>query len=135
MQLRADSRLALLLVLYTLASLVHFAHNAEFLSDYPNLPSSFTRSGVYFAWLGLASIGLVGYALYHYRRRLAGLLLLGLYAALGFDGLLHYTRAPLDSHTGMMNLTIWFEAVAGAALLLVVLFTAVRCGHRHGPDA
>jgi hypothetical protein len=134
-QLRAHSWLVPLLALYTLASLIHFAHNAEFLSAYPNLPSSFTRSGVYFVWFGLASIGIVGYALYRYRWRLAGLLLLGLYAALGLDGLLHYTRAPLDAHTGMMNFTIWFEVITAAALLLVVLWASVGSAHRRGLDA
>jgi hypothetical protein len=124
-----------LLVLYTLASLMHFTHNAEFLGDYPNLPSSFTCSGVYFAWFGLASVGIVGHAVYRHRWRLAGLLLLGLYAALGLDGLLHYTRAPFDAHTRMMNFTIWFEVVAAAALLLVVLLAAAGSAHRRAPDA
>ena len=84
-----------LLSLYTVASLVHFAHNAAFLNDYPNLPSSLTRSGVYLAWVGLACIGGVGFLLYRYCWRFVGLMLLGLYAALGLDGLLHYTRAPV----------------------------------------
>lgn len=40
--------LALLLCLYCAGSLIHFVHNAEFLTDYPNLPESWSRSGVYF---------------------------------------------------------------------------------------
>jgi hypothetical protein len=119
-----------LLVLYTLASFLHFAHNAEFLDDYPNLPDWFTRAGVYGAWLALTSTAAFAYFLYHHQRRLAGLLLLGVYAALGLDGLLHYTRASLGAHTGMMNFTIWFEAVAAAALLLVVLLAAARSRER-----
>ena len=39
--------LAVLLLLYLAASLLHFVHNAEFLSDYPNLPAWLTRSQVY----------------------------------------------------------------------------------------
>lgn len=127
---RSDVRLAALLLLYTLASLLHFAHNAEFLAEYPNLPGLLTRAGVYAAWLGVASIGIVGYALYRHGWRLAGLLLIALYAALGFDGLLHYTRAPMGDHTGMMNFTIWFEVVAAAALLLATLHSIAH-GHRH----
>jgi uncharacterized membrane protein YhdT len=127
---RAEAWLAPLLVLYTLASFLHFAHNAEFLADYPNLPSWITRAGVYGAWLALASTGTIAYVLYRHQRRLVGLLLLGVYAALGLDGLLHYTRAPLGAHTGMMNFTIWFEAVAAAALLLVVLLAAARSTER-----
>jgi hypothetical protein len=110
-----------MLAFYALASLLHFAHNAEYLSEYPNLPSWITRTGVYGAWAGQASIGLLGLVLHRHGRELAGLLLLGLYAAFGFDGLLHYARAPLDAHTGVMNFTIWFEVVAAVALLLAVV--------------
>ena len=39
-----------LLVLYSAASLLHFAHDAEYPGDYPNLPAWLTRSGVHFAW-------------------------------------------------------------------------------------
>ena len=44
-------------------------------------------------------------------------MVLGLYAALGFAGLLHYTRAPMAHHSAMMNLTIWAEAATAALLL------------------
>lgn len=118
-----------LLLLYTAASLLHFAHNAEYLADYPNLPDSFTRARVYLAWGGLALVGMVGFLVYRTRWRLAGLSVLGLYAALGFDGLLHYTRAPLAAHTGLMNFTILFEVVAAAALLAFVVVAAVRNVH------
>jgi hypothetical protein len=120
--------LAGLLGLYALASLLHFAHNAEYLSEYPNLPSWITRSGVYLAWAGQASIGVVGLVLYRHGRELAGLLLIGLYAAFGFDGLLHYARAPFEAHTGAMNFTICFEVVAAAALLIAVVIRIVRRG-------
>jgi len=114
-----------LLLLYGAASLLHFAHNAEYLADYPNLPAWLGRSEVYVVWLGLAAVGLGGYALYRSGWRLAGLLLIGLYAVSGFDGLLHYTRAPLAAHTVTMNFTIWFEIVA-AALLLTAVITIAR---------
>ena len=110
-----------MLLLYLAASLLHFAHNAEYLADYPNLPAWLGRADVYLVWLGLAAVGVVGYALYRGGWRLAGLLLLGAYAAAGFDGLLHYTRAPFAAHTPAMNFTIWFEVVAAALLLLGVL--------------
>jgi hypothetical protein len=129
-----NSLLVGLLALYAAASLLHFAHNAEYLIAYPNLPPWLTRSGVYLAWAGLASIGALGFVLYRYGWRLAGLLLLGLYAAFGFDGLLHYTRAPFDAHTGVMNFTIWFEVVAAAALLFVVVQAIVRRAHRYVLD-
>jgi hypothetical protein len=70
-------------------------------------------------------VGLVGYGLYALGLRNAGLTILGVYAALGFDGLLHYTRAPITHHSTMMNVTIWAEAAAGGLLLANVV---VLCG-------
>jgi len=110
-----------LLLLYVAASLLHFVHNAEYLGDYPNLPAWLGRADVYLAWLALAAVGAAGWVLYRIGRRLAGLVLIGAYAAFGFDGLLHYTRAPLAAHTPVMNFTIWFEVAAAALLLLGVL--------------
>ena len=52
---------------------------------------------------------------------LAGLALMGAHAAFGFDGFLHYTRAPMAAHTAMMNFTIWTEAAAALLLSCVVL--------------
>lgn len=119
-------------MLYTSASFLHFAHNAEFLGEYPNLPDIMTRSSVYMAWLGLAAIGVVGFGLYRGGRKLAGLRLLGLYAALGFAGLIHYARAPVGAHSATMNFTIWFEVVCAAALLCVVATVLARLGSRQG---
>ena len=115
-----------LLLLYLAASLLHFVHNAEYLADYPNLPAWLDRADVYLAWLGLAAIGAAGWALYRFGWRLAGLLLIGVYAGFGFDGLLHYTRAPFAAHTQAMNFTIWFEVAAAALLLLGVLTLVAR---------
>jgi len=123
--------LSLLLLAYLAAGFLHFAHNAEFLSDYPNLPTWLTRSKVYLTWMGLAAIGLAGIALYLRRWYWCGLSLIGLYAAFGFDGLLHYTRAPFAAHTVTMNLTIWFEAMAATALLVAVVFAVLKRLHEH----
>jgi hypothetical protein len=105
-------------LVYAAATLFHFAHNAEYLAQYPHLPACWSRADVYGAWCCLMASGLLGYWLYRSRRRRLGLMALGLYGALGFGGLLHYTRAPMAHHSTMMNLTIWAEA-ATAALLLV----------------
>jgi hypothetical protein len=113
-----------LLLLYLAASLLHFVHNAEYVADYPNLPAWLGRTDVYLAWLALAAIGAVGWALFRIGWRLGGLLLIGVYAVFGFDGLLHYTRAPFAAHTPAMNFTIWFE-VAAAALLLIAVGTSL----------
>ena len=129
------NRLAVLLVVYLAASLLHFAHNAEFLSDYPNLPAWITRPGVYLAWAGMAFIGMGGLVLYRRGWQVRGLLLIGLYAAFGFDGLLHYSRAPFGAHTFAMNFTIWFEVAAAAGLLVAVAFALVKRFHRQAVGA
>lgn len=123
---RNDWPLAGLLLLYLVASLAHFTHNAEYLGDYPNLPPWLTRGGIYLAWGGEALIGILGYVLYRFDWRLAGLVLVGIYAAFGFDGLLHYTRAAFDAHTSAMNFTILFEVAAAALLLIRVVMLATR---------
>lgn len=119
--LAAPRLLPWLFALYAAATLLHFAHNAHYLAHYPNLPASWTGAEVYAAWGVLTALGVLGFALYTTGSRRIGRALLGLYALLGFGGLLHYTRAPLSHHSTLMNLTIWTEAVAGTLLLLNVV--------------
>ena len=118
---RSAASLPWLFALYAAATLLHFAHNAEYLAQYPNLPASWSRGDVYAAWYGVTALGLGGYGLYVLGYRRLGRTILGLYAALGFGGLLHYTRASMTHHSAMMNLTIWVEAAAGTLLLADVL--------------
>ena len=115
-----------LLALYGLASLVHFVHNAEYLVDYPNLPAWLSRFQIYGAWCGITALGLAGYALYRRGRALIGFSIIAVYAALGFDGLLHYRQAPFAAHTVAMNLTIWSEVTAAVLLLLAVVKIAAQ---------
>ena len=135
MALAERKRLVGLLLLSLAASLLHFAHNAEFLNAYPNLPAWLTRSQVYLAWTGVAAIGVCGLVLYLRGWYFFGLALTGLYAAFAFDGLLHYSRAPFDAHTVAMNFTIWFEVTAAGALLVAVVFAVVTRLHGQGIDA
>ena len=118
---RTRETLPWVFVLYAAATLLHFAHNAEYLAQYPHLPPSWSRADVYAAWGALMALGLTGYGLYGLGGRGVGLVILGVYATLGFGGLLHYTRAPMAHHSAMMNLTIWAEALAGSLLLANVL--------------
>ena len=110
---------------YTLASLLHFVHNAEMVHEYPNLPAVITRGSVYGAWLGIAAIGAIGVALWRTRFPSTGLVVLMVYAALGFSGLAHYAAAPYSAHSIAMNATIMFESTA-ACVLLVVLARRIR---------
>lgn len=106
-----------LILLYGAASLVHFIHNAEFIRDYPGLPQSWTRGGVYLAWLGLTAVGVCGWWMLRRGYETAGSLVLVCYALLGLDSLGHYIVAPFAAHTPAMHVTILLE-VAAAALVL-----------------
>lgn len=108
-------------VAFALASLLHHAHNAEFLAHYPAMPSWLTRSGVYLAWLAQAAVGLTGLCLLRPGSLRIGLSLLAAYAALGFAGLDHYAVAPLRAHSATMNLSIGLEVLTALLLLLAVL--------------
>jgi hypothetical protein len=123
---RCGATLPWLFAVYAAATLLHFAHNAEYLAQYPNLPTSWSRAEVYEVWCGVMALGLLGYWLYASGNRNIGLTILGSYALLGFGGLLHYTRAPMTHHSAVMNLTIWAEAAAGTLLLAKVVLLGVR---------
>ena len=110
--------LHILCLAYAATSLIHFAHNAEFLGQYPNMPAWLSRAGVYGAWLSLTAVGVVGCFLFRRGYQRAGLLVIAVYAALGFDSLSHYLVAPFAAHTAMMHFTIWLD-VSAAALLLI----------------
>jgi hypothetical protein len=129
---RAKRALPGLLILCAAVSFWHFAHNAEYLAQYPNLPSSWSRADIYVAWCCVTTLGVVGYLLYFRGNRVVGLTFLALYAVLGFGGLLHYTRSPLAHHSSMMNVTIWAEAIAAALLLTdIALVAAQGAGAAH----
>lgn len=113
--------LYILLLIYGVASFIHFVHNAEFLADYPNLPASWTRAGIYSAWVVLTIIGVGGWILIARGFSRVGLLLLAVYAAFGMDSLGHYIVAPMSDHTLAMNLTILFEVTAAALVLIEVI--------------
>jgi hypothetical protein len=111
--------LSVLVVVYFLASLAHFTHNAEYIAFYPGMPAGLTRETVYLVWLGVTSIGLVALVLYGFGACTAALGLLGVYGAFGLDGLAHYTLALCSEHTLLANVTIWSEAITGLTLLVV----------------
>ena len=120
----ASRALPWLLLLYCGASVLHFTHNAEYLAEYPNLPEWISRASIYMAWCAIFGVGLLGYVLFRRGHTGPGLALLASYAAFGLDGLLHYGRAPMSSHTFGMNFTIWFEVVMAALSLAAVLWLA-----------
>jgi hypothetical protein len=118
-----------LVVIYFVASLAHFSHNAEYIAFYPNMPSWLTRQHVYLAWLMVTAVGVLGWLLTKAQLQLLGLSVLGIYGALGLDGLLHYTLALCSEHTLLTNLTIWSEAAAGLVLMMVCAVALSRRLH------
>jgi hypothetical protein len=121
MQNNANRVLFILLLAYCGASLIHFIHNAEFLQQYPGLPATWSRFGVYLAWAGMTVVGGIGSMLYFRGHRRIGLAILAVYAALGLDSLGHYIVAPLSAHTTAMNSTILMEVGAAALVLCEVV--------------
>ena len=117
-----------LLALYFAASFTHFTHNAEFIAFYPNMPAWITRETVYIAWLAVSSLGVAGLLVLRLGLHALGAIFIAAYGAFGFDGLLHYTLALCAEHTLATNLTIWFEVIAGAMLMLASL-AMLRFGH------
>ena len=114
--LHLPKHLWVLLALYGVASLVHFAHNAEYIAFYPNMPVWLTRDKVYLAWVAITGVGVIGALLVVAGWRATAALFFAAYGAFGLDGLAHYTLALCSEHTLATNLSIWFEAVAGVTL-------------------
>jgi hypothetical protein len=118
--------LVLLTATYFAASLAHFGHNAQYIAFYPGMPAWLTTEKVWLFWFAVTGVGVAGWVLHRLRLPALGLLLLGVYGALGLDGLLHYTLGLCSQHTLMANLTIWAEATTGLALLTVSALFARR---------
>ncbi|HTA74692.1 MAG TPA: hypothetical protein VK733_10485 [Gemmatimonadaceae bacterium] len=115
---RNDSGLRLIMIVYGVASLLHFAHNAVYLREYPNMPPWLKPVGVWAAFLAMTAIGVLGYCVYRFRSRAVGVLMIAVYGAMGFGGLDHYVVAPVAAHSIVMNMTIATEAAAAATLLV-----------------
>lgn len=115
-----------LAALYCIASLIHFAHNAEYIALYPNVPAWLTREQVYLVWLAITGVGIAGGVLAAVGWRMAAAVLLAADGAFGLDGLGHYALALCSEHTLAMNLTIAFEAVAGLALAVAAGWFVAR---------
>lgn len=111
---------------YFTASLAHFGHNAQYIAFYPGMPAWLTPGKVWLFWFAVTGVGLIAWVLNRLGLRAPALLVLGVYGALGLDGLLHYSLGLCSQHTLVANLTIWAEATTGLALLLVSAVLLVR---------
>ena len=130
-----DRLLLTLIIIYGVASLLHFVHNAVYIDAYPNLPAWITPAVVYVSWLVIAATGAVGYWLYRRGSRAFGLMVIDVYALFGFGGLDHYTLAPASAHSMAMNATILGEVITASALLIVIALRAASLGQATAPHA
>jgi hypothetical protein len=113
--------LGVAVIAFAVASLVHFTHNAEYLHEYPGIPSGWMRAHVYVAWGAMTLLGVSGWLLFQRGWRRIGLVMLAAYAACGLDSLGHYLLAPPAAHTFAMNATILAEVTTAALVMLEVL--------------
>ncbi len=67
----------------------------------------------------VGGVGVLGLGLRYLGWPVLGALVIAAYGALGLDGLAHYTLGLCSEHTWLANLTIWAEAISGAALAIV----------------
>lgn len=131
--MNSHHKLLITLTLYCAASLFHFIHNAIFIDEYPNLPGWISVAVVYITWLGITSIGIVGYFLVRHGKQVIGLVTLAVYGTFGLDGLGHYSLAPMSAHTFTMNLTIWLEALTAVIVMIAITWLLIK--HLRGQPA
>ena len=124
--IRLSRPLLVLIAAYFLASLVHFSHNAQYIAFYPGMPAWLTPGRVWLFWFAVCGVGLLAWVLNRLGMKALGLMVLGVYGALGLDGLLHYRLGLCSEHTLLANLTIWAEAATGLMLLLVSAVLSAR---------
>jgi len=117
------------LLAYMAGSFVHHFHNAQFIDQYPNMPTGFPPAIAYVVWGTVTLVGLAGYYAVRRGRELVGFAVLALYAAYGLLVLGHYKLAPMSAHTLGANVTIWLELVTAVLLLGTVVVSLV-----HGRD-
>ena len=92
------------------------------------MPHWLTPSQIVLAGGALVLVGVFGYWLSTSGYRRSGHFVIAFYAALGFDGLAHYSVAPVTAHTPTMNMTIWLECITAALLLAATLRDHLRRG-------
>jgi hypothetical protein len=114
------------MLLYAAASLLHFAHNAVYIDEYPNLPAWLSAADVWLAWLAEFALGVAGFVLMRRHHFFIGHALVAVWAALGFDGLAHYALAPPSAHTLAMNATIWTEVCAAGLLSIAIAWRVAQ---------
>ena len=115
--------LAILLFSIAITS-IHYADNAIFVNDYPE-PAWITTSGVFVTWGVMTLIGTISYWLYYHQYFWFSYLLLGIYSVTGLSSPTHYFYGAMSQFSGKMHLFIWFDALAGLAVIAFVIWSAL----------
>ena len=110
-----------LVAAHVVSSAAHFADNATRFAGYHDEATLILNpTTVVVAWVVQTAFGLAGLRLFTRGHR-SGRLMLMVYAALGFAGLLHYLAPPSHAMDVWMHVLIALEATTGLVLLLALL--------------
>ena len=117
--------LLVLLVVTGVASILHYVDNVIFFDAYPE-PAWLTPQVVEVFWFVMTPFGVIGYWLFRRGSRWRGLSVLLAYGLMNLLTLGHYSYAPLSEISFRINLFILLEAGAAGALIVAVVWFALR---------
>lgn len=112
-----------LLAINVVATIVHYTDNFFFFDQYPAPPSMHPHQ-VYIAWLLLTPFAVAGYVQYVRQAFWSAYLCLCLYSVTSLGGIAHYFFGSVSVFSLKMHALIWFEQLAGYALLGFIVWSA-----------
>lgn len=121
-QKRRQILLLSLLSLNVVATILHFADNFFFFDRYP-APVGMHPHHVYIAWLLLTPLAVAGYVQYIRQAFRSAYLCLCLYSMTSLGGVAHYFFGSVSTFSLKMHVLIWFEELAGYALLGFIVWS------------
>lgn len=116
--------LLIVLALNVVSTMFHYTDNALFLNQYPG-PEWFTPAVVLIAWFTMTPFGLVGYWLYTKELFWAAYLCLSFYSITSVASPGHYLFPAIAPFSLKMHTLIWFDALAGLALISFILWSGL----------
>lgn len=111
-----------LLALNVVATIFHYADNFFLFERYP-APTWMHPHQVYMAWLLLTPFAIAGYVQYVRQAFWSAYLSLCLYLMTSLGGVAHYFFGSLSTFSLKMHSLIWFEELAGYALLGFIIWS------------
>ena len=111
-----------LISINVVASVLHYVHYFVYFRAYTTHADWLSPPRVDLVWFLITVVGVTGYLLFKRHRYPWSFLLLYVYGFLSLGALGHYVLAPMAAHTFSMNLLIWSQTLAAAALLIYVIW-------------